>query len=119
MIVSILIGYLLGAPLAFFISRRLLAALAMKLGHDDPSRRFIRVAGGVLGAIALAPAVFAGVLIAGYATRHEGEIAAATGLAIGDAMLGFALGVGVIVVVAGAAAAGALLGALAVGARKV
>ena len=118
-IVSILIGYLCGAPLAFFITRRLLRALAAKLGRDEPSRRFIRVAGSVLGAIALAPAVFAGVLVAGYTTRQEGAIGSATGLEISDAMLGVALGVGVIAVVAGAAAAGAILGALAARATPI
>jgi hypothetical protein len=119
MIVSILIGYLLGAPLAFLIARRLLAALAMKYGRDESSRRFIRNSGTVLGAIALAPAVFAGVLISGYLTRHDSATGSATGLAFADAWLGLALGLGVIAVVAAAAAAGALLGALAVRATPV
>lgn len=113
MIVSILLGYFLGAPLAFVIARRLLAMLAARLGRDESGRRFIRNAGTVVGAIALAPALFGGVLVAGYLTRPGAGAPGPAGMiTLADLALGIGLCLGVIAIVVGAAAAGAWLGAL-------
>ncbi|MCC6201876.1 MAG: hypothetical protein IT494_02590 [Gammaproteobacteria bacterium] len=113
MIVSILLGYFLGAPLAFLISRRLLATIAARLGRDESGRRFIRNAGTVLGAIALAPALFGGVLVAGYLTQPgAGAPGPASMITLADLALGLGLCLGIIGIVVGAAAAGAWLGAL-------
>lgn len=115
MVFSIIIGYLIGVPAAYFLTGALLRFMASKMASGEEKRRWIRNVGGVMGAIALAPAIFAGVIFAGY--MGQGPEAAvpnvmgSTDLGI-PTMVGLLLAVGTILIVAIASALGALIGLL-------
>lgn len=66
MVLAIIAGYIIGTVLAFFFSRRALDFLAAKLGRNDEQRRWIRMVGGIFGAMSLAPAIFVAVLAGGF-----------------------------------------------------
>ncbi len=81
MVLAIIIGYLAGAVLAFFASRRLLGAMAGRLAANDAQRRSMKVAGAIFGAIALAPSIFMAMIIGGgsVAGRYAGMASRALG----------------------------------------
>ncbi len=113
MLLSIILGYLIGVPATFFLTRRLLRMLAKRMTAGEEQRRWIRLVGGVLGTLALAPAVFAGVIFAGYmGQRPGGTIANVMGLEdlTVPTIVGVALAVGTLLIVAVAATLGAFLG---------
>ncbi len=115
MLLSIILGYLIGVPITFFLTRQLLRALAQRMATGEEPRRWIRTVGGVLGALALAPAIFAGVIFAGYMGQRPGgtigNVMGMQDLAV-PTVVGVALAVGTFLIVAVAATLGAGLGLL-------
>ena len=81
MVLAIIIGYLAGAVLAFFVSRRLLEAMASGFAANDAQRKSMKVAGAVFGAIALAPSIFLAMMVGGgsVAGRYAGMASRALG----------------------------------------
>lgn len=115
MIVSILISYLIGTPLAFILTRWLLRVLSERLAVEESSRRWIRRVGGVLGILVLAPSIFAGVIVAGYVEQnHAGAVTRFLGMEISvvPVTFGLLLVVGIVLTVAAAATCGAGLGSI-------
>jgi len=115
MLLSIILGYLIGVPVTFFLTRQLLRALAQRMATGEEPRRWIRTVGGVLGALALAPAIFAGVIFAGYMGQRPGgtigNVMGMQDLAV-PTVVGVALAIGTFAIVAVAATLGAGLGLL-------
>lgn len=84
MVIAIIAGYSLGALAAFYLSKWLLQAVAQRFASRQEQKRFIKVTGGVLGAIALAPAIFLSVIAGGYLEMYlsgAAEVNAALGQA--------------------------------------
>lgn len=67
---AIITGYTLGTVFAFLLSRWVMEALARRYTTRPEQARFMKVMGGVLGAIVLAPAVFLSVIGGGYVERN-------------------------------------------------
>lgn len=110
MLLSILIGYLIGVPLTYFLTRKLLRTLADRMVADEQRRRWIRLVGGILATLAVAPAIFAGVIFVGYMGQRP-ENAAANAMGAGDLfMIGIGLALGTLMIVAIAAVMGAFIG---------
>lgn len=101
MVLAMIIGYLAGAALAFFVLRWLLAAIANRLAVNDAQRRSIKVAGAVFGAIALAPAIFLAMMVGGgsVAGRYAGMVSRAVGLGEAGALPVLSLGLMVIITI--------------------
>ena len=57
MLAAIILGYFLGTAAAWYLAKKLLQLFADRYTHSPVQSRFMKVMGGVLGAIALAPAV--------------------------------------------------------------
>lgn len=118
MVLAMIIGYLAGAALAFYVSRWLLEAIANRLAVHDAQKRSIKVAGTVFGAIALAPAIFLAMMVGGgsVAGRYAGMVSRAVGLGEAGALPVLSLGLMVIIaitvtVIAAMGAATGFLGA--------
>jgi hypothetical protein len=77
MILAIIVGYSLGTLLAFRLSKWLLNSMAARFGTNPEQERFIKVTGGVLGAIALAPAIFLTAIFGGYLEKSDMGLSAA------------------------------------------
>lgn len=77
MLFSIITGYSLGSLLAFFLSRSLLGIICRRYATRQEQERFIKVMGGILGAISLAPGMFLTVILGGYLERNVGVLAEA------------------------------------------
>lgn len=120
MVIAIIIGYLAGALLAFFVSKWLLRAIANRLAVRDEQKRSIMVAGAIFGAIALAPAIFMAMMIGGgsLAGHYAGMISEAVGLGEVGVLPALSLGLTLIITitVTAVAAIGAGMG-LVLGAR--
>ncbi|MDH4023466.1 MAG: hypothetical protein OEV14_10090 [Gammaproteobacteria bacterium] len=116
MVLAIIIGYFSGAALAFFVARRLLEAMANRLALHDAQRRSMKVAGAVLGAIALAPSIFLAMIVGGgsVAGRYAGMVSRALGWGEAGALpiLSLALMLIITITVAVIAAMGAGMGYL-------
>ncbi len=70
MLVAIILGYFLGTAAAWYLAKKLLDLCADRYTHSPLQSRFMKVMGGVLGAIALAPAIFISVFFSGYLERE-------------------------------------------------
>ena len=70
MLAAIILGYFVGTAAAWFLARRLLELLADRYTDSPAQRRFMKVMGGVLGAIAMAPAIFISVFLSSYLDRE-------------------------------------------------
>lgn len=70
MLAAIIVGSFLGTAAAWFLSKRLLGFLAVRYTNSPAQNRFMKVMGGVLGAIALAPAIFISVFLSSYLDRE-------------------------------------------------
>jgi hypothetical protein len=120
MINAIIIGYVIGTVTAFFVSRWFLRAIAARFGVSDQQRKSMMMGGVVFGLIALAPAIFMGVLVGGGSPTggYTGLVSEAMGLGAVGEFLVLSLGIILIttITVAGVAAVGASMGFLA--ARK-
>ena len=81
---AIICGYTLGTVFAIFLSKWLMEALARRYTTRPEQARFMKVMGGVLGAIVLAPAIFLSVIGSGYVERNFPGVAQAY-LALGPA----------------------------------
>lgn len=116
MVIAIIAGYTLGALLAFFLSKRLLQTVAERFASRKEQKQFIKVTGGVLGTIALAPAIFLAVIAGGYLEMYFSDAAEAYS-ALGQAgrLLVWALGLTIVTVVTvlTATAMGAAMGVVA------
>lgn len=67
---AIITGYTLGTVSAFLLSRWVMDALARRYTTRPEQARFMKVMGGVLGAIVLAPAIFLSVIGGGYVEKN-------------------------------------------------
>lgn len=101
MILAMIIGYLAGTALAFFVAQRLLDAMANRMAAHDAQRRSMKVAGIVFGAIALAPSIFLAMMVGGgsVAGRYAGTASRALGLGEAGALPLLALGLMVIITI--------------------
>jgi hypothetical protein len=121
MLLAIIAGYLAGTVVAFLLARRVLRALADRLGANAEQRRSIMIVGGIFGAIALAPSIFMAMMIGGggLVDRYAGALSGALGL--GDAGVLAIVGLGFLLIitatVTGVAAIGGAMGWL--GARAL
>ncbi|MCL4779332.1 MAG: hypothetical protein KJ049_04035 [Gammaproteobacteria bacterium] len=70
MLIAIIFGSFLGTAAAWFLSTRLLEKLADRYTISPAQRRFVKVMGGVLGAIAMAPAIFISVFLSSWLERE-------------------------------------------------
>jgi hypothetical protein len=70
MLIAIIVGSFLGTAAAWFLSTRLLELLADRYTSSPAQRRFMKVMGGVLGAIAMAPAIFISVFLSSWLERE-------------------------------------------------
>jgi hypothetical protein len=70
MLVAIIVGSFAGTAAAWFLSVRFLELLADRYTRSRAQRRFMKVMGGVLGAIAMAPAIFISVFLSSYLDRE-------------------------------------------------
>jgi predicted phage tail protein len=70
MLIAIILGSFLGTAAAWFMSTRLLDQLADRHTISPAQRRFVKVMGGVLGAIAMAPAIFISVFLSSWLERE-------------------------------------------------
>ncbi len=70
MLIAIIVGSFLGTAVAWFLSVRLLDLLADRYTSSPSQRRFMKVMGGVLGAIAMAPAIFISVFLSSWLDRE-------------------------------------------------
>ena len=70
MLAAIILGYFLGTAAAWYLAKKLLQLFADRYTHSPVQSRFMKVMGGVLGAIALAPAIFISVFFSGYLERE-------------------------------------------------
>ncbi len=66
MFLAIVFGYIVGTVAAWFLAKRLLELFADRYTHSPEQRKFMKVMGGVLGTLALAPAIFISVFFSGY-----------------------------------------------------
>ena len=73
---AIITGYCIGGVLAFFASKWLLRVIANRYGDNDAQRKWIRMVGGIFGALALAPAIFMGVMAGGFLEAHYSPVGA-------------------------------------------
>ena len=121
MVIAIIIGYLAGALLAFYVSKWLLGAIANRLAVRDEQKRSIKLVGAIFGAIALAPAIFLAMMIGGgsLAGRYAGMVSEAVGLGKVGVLPVLSLGLMVVITitVTAIAALGAGMGFL--GARNL
>jgi predicted phage tail protein len=69
MLIAIIVGSFVGTAAAWFLSLRLLELLADRHTSTPAQRRFMKVMGGVLGAIAMAPAIFISVFLSSWLDR--------------------------------------------------
>jgi uncharacterized membrane protein YdcZ (DUF606 family) len=113
MLIAIIVGSFVGTAAAWFLSVRVLELLANRYTNTPAQRRFMKVMGGVLGAIAMAPAIFISVFLSSYLDR-EFNLQVTGGLWLLHA-LGLALVTALTVM--GATAMGAVLGII--GARSL
>jgi predicted phage tail protein len=113
MLIAIILGSFLGTAAAWFLSTRLLEQLADRYTTTPVQRRFMKVMGGVLGAIAMAPAIFISVFLSSWLDR-EFDLPVGGGFWVLHA-LGLALVTALTVV--GATGMGAALGVI--GARSL
>jgi predicted phage tail protein len=113
MLIAIILGSFAGTAAAWFLSTRLLEMLADRHTSSPAQRRFMKVMGGVLGAIAMAPAIFISVFLSSWLER-EFSLPLGGGFWLLHA-LGLALVTALIVV--GATGMGAVLGVI--GARSL
>lgn len=115
MIFAIIIGFSAGTFAAFHVSRWIVAALSDRLARSDEQRRYMRSVAIVFGGIALAPAIFLTVMAGAVANARRGSTTLDV-LGLGEAGLPVALALGLVIVVtlivATAAAGGALFGYL-------
>ncbi len=72
---AIIIGYSLGTLLAFFLSKWLLAAVSRRFATRREQEQFIKVMGGVLGAIVLAPGIFLTAIGGAYLEKNVPSVA--------------------------------------------
>jgi len=88
MIIGMMFGYVIGAILAFYLSRRLLATLAAKAFKQTEQRKWIWVVGGIFGAISLAPAIFLAMMFGGLlGGSYDHAVSSAVGLPDGGDVL--------------------------------
>ena len=113
MLIAIILGSFLGTAAAWFLSTRLLEKLADRYTTSPSQRRFMKVMGGVLGAIAMAPAIFISVFLSSWLER-EFKLPLGGGFWVLHA-LGLALVTALVVMAA--TAMGAALGGI--GARRL
>lgn len=101
MVLAIIVGYLAGAVLAFYVAQRLLDAMANRWATHDAQRRSMKVAGAVFGAIALAPSIFLAMMVGGgsVAGRYAGMASMALGWGEGGALPLLSLGLMVIIAI--------------------
>ncbi len=101
MVIAIIIGYLAGALVAFYLSKRLLGVIADRFAAHQGQQRSIKLVGAIFGAISLAPAIFMAMMIGGggLAGHYAGTIAAAVGLGEGGALPVLSLGMMVIITI--------------------
>lgn len=70
MLIAIIVGSFAGTAAAWFLSVRVLEVLADRYTSTPAQRRFMKVMGGVLGAIAMAPAIFISVFLSSWLDRE-------------------------------------------------
>ncbi|MEZ5563376.1 MAG: hypothetical protein R3F27_10540 [Gammaproteobacteria bacterium] len=70
MLIAIIVGSFVGTAAAWFLSLRVLELLADRYTRSPAQRRFMKVMGGVLGAIAMAPAIFMSVFLSSWLDRE-------------------------------------------------
>lgn len=116
MIIAIFIGYVIGVVTAFFLSKWLLGVIATRFAVSDQQRKSMMMGGVVFGLIALAPAIFLGVLIGGGSPTggYTGRVSEAMGLGAAGEFLVLSLGIILIttITVACVAVVGASMGFL-------
>jgi hypothetical protein len=101
MILAMIIGYLAGSVLAFFVARRILEEMANRFAAHDAQRSSMKVAGAVFGAIALAPSIFLAMMVGGgsVAGRYAGMASSALGWGEAGALPLLSLGLMVIITI--------------------
>lgn len=98
MIFAMMIGYVVGAVLAFYLSRRLLGTMAARAFKEAEQRKWVWVVGGIFGAISLAPAIFLAMMFGGLlGGGYDHAVSSAIGL--GDSGDGLILAVRLMIVI--------------------